>query len=754
MTVNDTDKFLVNRSGSSYHLEAQNLMAELQDDDLMLVNRSGKSYKATGAEIKGSLKPPAEVIKPQIIAPADGAGISLVTTDFIVNYEEEEGVATEVSIPSGAGYQGTGGSYLGVLNYKNAEGVSCLDVCTQIWTTGTDQYGKTTYPNATKNLSGLSNQRTYFTATAPIVLNYEVGSYLIYAGDSNGVTTDQTFGIVPQGDTVATLEEQVSPVNPQVSRWQLTVTEPGDIQFTIATYGTYYFYAQDGNRRYLEFATDKNLSRIEDGGELIQDDDAARGIVGVRDVPNNKMYLAYSLGDWNTDGTHVATIDQEATGVDPSGVPFLGSTFVSSDGSLDPGSADWQVTTLADTGYSSIVSEVEKHPDMTDPQPKWTSGALEGETEYRARTKYYAATGEASPWSDDVTFKTSTGKQTIQATPGVIYSVDKDNFSVSTPYPSTYTNALSINCIERFAGGAKHILQITLEGRLYQSNILVNKSEIDRKSVSICAGYNSGALVLTSEGEVYYIDTENLVTGSITDKSRAAKCINVLGFGNSSQQFAAVYADGHITIFNGADGAIITEGDWGPSNTPVAMGCYSGATYEADHVLVLTDDGKLYKTAVQATLSGSRLCPGLTREGTLASPVELPPSHDPAKKWIEVCNAGTEPGYGITAATEDGKIYASLNGDKISPTNRDYNWQLVPGIDNAVSAMQSRRSGGAGVATRKFLYVGDDKALYKVEGSGFTPTKITGTEGKFYESASTFYNYAGFDSNYAIIGDA
>ena len=78
MTVNDTDKFLVNRSGSSYHLEAQNLMAELQDDDLMLVNRSGKSYKATGAEIKESLKPPATVIKPQIIAPADGAGTGTV----------------------------------------------------------------------------------------------------------------------------------------------------------------------------------------------------------------------------------------------------------------------------------------------------------------------------------------------------------------------------------------------------------------------------------------------------------------------------------------------------------------------------------------------------------------------------------------------------------------------------------------------------------------------------------------------------
>ena len=75
MTVNDTDKFLVNRSGSSYHLEAQNLMAELQDDDLMLVNRAGKSYKATGAEIKDSLGPEASIVKPTILAPKQNAGI-------------------------------------------------------------------------------------------------------------------------------------------------------------------------------------------------------------------------------------------------------------------------------------------------------------------------------------------------------------------------------------------------------------------------------------------------------------------------------------------------------------------------------------------------------------------------------------------------------------------------------------------------------------------------------------------------------
>jgi hypothetical protein len=55
MTVNNTDTFLVERSGTSYKLQAQNLMADLQDADLMLVERGGTSYKATGLDIKNSL---------------------------------------------------------------------------------------------------------------------------------------------------------------------------------------------------------------------------------------------------------------------------------------------------------------------------------------------------------------------------------------------------------------------------------------------------------------------------------------------------------------------------------------------------------------------------------------------------------------------------------------------------------------------------------------------------------------------------
>ena len=58
--VQDTDKFLVNRSGSSFQVDASELMAEIQDDDLMLVNRAGVSYKVTGLEVKDSLGPKEE----------------------------------------------------------------------------------------------------------------------------------------------------------------------------------------------------------------------------------------------------------------------------------------------------------------------------------------------------------------------------------------------------------------------------------------------------------------------------------------------------------------------------------------------------------------------------------------------------------------------------------------------------------------------------------------------------------------------
>ena len=92
MTVNDTDKFLANRSSQSFQVEAQNLMAELQDEDLMLINRGGVSYKATGLEIKDSLKPS---------EPATIKAVSLTeqepdSRDRFTNQKFDVGVTTNV----------------------------------------------------------------------------------------------------------------------------------------------------------------------------------------------------------------------------------------------------------------------------------------------------------------------------------------------------------------------------------------------------------------------------------------------------------------------------------------------------------------------------------------------------------------------------------------------------------------------------------------------------------------------------------
>lgn len=86
--LQDTDKFLVSRSGSSFQVDASDLMAELQDTDLMLVNRAGKSYKATGLDIKDSLGPSeAAPIIPNILLITDGSSFSGQTfTTVLPNY--------------------------------------------------------------------------------------------------------------------------------------------------------------------------------------------------------------------------------------------------------------------------------------------------------------------------------------------------------------------------------------------------------------------------------------------------------------------------------------------------------------------------------------------------------------------------------------------------------------------------------------------------------------------------------------------
>ena len=65
--MEDTDLLLVERSGTSYKLETQN-MSNLRDDDLLLVERAGVSYKVTADQVNngptGFIDQPVEVLTP------------------------------------------------------------------------------------------------------------------------------------------------------------------------------------------------------------------------------------------------------------------------------------------------------------------------------------------------------------------------------------------------------------------------------------------------------------------------------------------------------------------------------------------------------------------------------------------------------------------------------------------------------------------------------------------------------------------
>ena len=54
-SVQDTDLLLVNRAGASFKCTRANLDSKVQDDDTLLINRAGTSYRCSGAEFKNIL---------------------------------------------------------------------------------------------------------------------------------------------------------------------------------------------------------------------------------------------------------------------------------------------------------------------------------------------------------------------------------------------------------------------------------------------------------------------------------------------------------------------------------------------------------------------------------------------------------------------------------------------------------------------------------------------------------------------------
>ena len=674
MTVNDTDKFLVNRSGSSYHLEAQNLMAELQDDDLMLVNRSGKSYKATGAEIKESLKPPAEVIKPQIIAPADGAGQGV---------EIETDIITEVSSTTPTTYK----YWLShVVDSKWSEFATAGNGYPQpneanVGDAGTGTYGKVYHvdcgtPGGKFGLKpGLNNNTDY-------------GEVLIFVSD-DGVNyrLQQT---VPGGDQ--NLKDII--LTARYGR----ISRNGD-------FGPQYWGIWNaGTVDYLGFASAKSLLLFNAGDPVRQNDDAATATYQSYTINNSlNQYRMYISG---ITGTFVANAGKYVIGpevlsgdaaVDPSGVNFLGSTFASSDGSLVAGSADWQVTTLADTGYSSIVSEVEKHPDMTDPQPKWTSGALEGETEYRARTKYYAASGEESPWSDDVTFKTKGGGNEgyRSATPGHVYNLKKSGGFAVVGDKISIPGDVKIVAVANGKGPSVNYLAIYLgvDGfaytteEYYDVNVTKN-TNLGTDLVSVWHAYsakNDGWATLSADGTLRACPQGTLSNPhNIVPLPTGFKPFRILGGGgvcdvafvegfyeNGNEEIKALRLKNDLTPARvGSAGVVGNRGaelqDLNiqlPSGEKVKdIAGINGGNYDAPVLAILSESGKIYiahDQSIGTTYQPSVL--GLPNGGTNNNPQLLTADGADTKNFIRVSTFAScyQNFSGFTAVTDTGELWGA-----------------------------------------------------------------------------------------------
>lgn len=54
-TINDSDYFIVERSGTQYKVSAENLMSTIEDTDLMIIARGNSQYKVTCADVRDQL---------------------------------------------------------------------------------------------------------------------------------------------------------------------------------------------------------------------------------------------------------------------------------------------------------------------------------------------------------------------------------------------------------------------------------------------------------------------------------------------------------------------------------------------------------------------------------------------------------------------------------------------------------------------------------------------------------------------------
>jgi len=120
--------------------------------------------------------------------------------------------------------------------------------------------------------------------------------------------------------------------------------------------------------------------------------------------------LVYGYGPASTNAPDAPVISTPSLAP----VRFGGSAFADDDDGDTISRSEWQLTSYADTTYASVLSTVVMSaPDTGNPYADFT---LISGNEYRVRVRYYDSYGNASAWSDDVTFTATFSSGSIEFT--------------------------------------------------------------------------------------------------------------------------------------------------------------------------------------------------------------------------------------------------------------------------------------------------------------------------------------------------
>ena len=663
------------------------------------------------------------MIKPQIIVPADGAGrVSSAKSSQIIKVYSQDPASIEFTAKDKVGYK-----------LSSMSDQATNPSLAQINTLFSDPNWNSNNPDINKTQGANQEPYLYVNPLGFITFSYSgvasgyefvvlfdsgsaaAGDYeFVISGDVNENGTTIVSGTATRSDA---LKDEVV-LTATGSSGTVTLTNPrNNAQFMFKFVG-------ESDRLFLDLENSNGLDAFTVNDNIRQDDDAAQAKLSSYNIALSRMSLNESTGTWspNTGNYVVGPEVTDPNAPDPSGVNFVGSNFVSSDDSLDPGSADWQVTTLADTGYSSIVSSVDKHPEMTPPE--WTSGALEGETEYRARTKYYAASGEASEWSDDVTFKTAAKGLQIVNKPGNVYAIWRTDKRLQAP--TSQPPSKLVNIVQR---SARNIVAIGVDGKIYATSEQSNFPNITwttwseytgNSAVAFTCAWNEPTwLIAQSDGTI--IKSPSIIADPPDDAINNAK--NLIALGSVPQYVGFTTPEGINYIYNFQDGAYfgdvaLTKDTW----TKVEVNLPNGErvvkisgianaenlNYQSRNLAILSDAGNLY-TVITRNLGWSG---GPPKTGTVANP----------NLWLtDVFDVNpidrSDIIGGLSVLKNDGTLWGAFWSDRPttpSPFPSVTNWQQI-GTDTdwltAAYALPHELSHWIALKSDGYIYIGGPKSL-------------------------------------------